>query len=412
MHLFRFYSENARWLFGGFLLAFFSGFGQTFFISVWGGEIRGAYGLSHGGFGSVYMAATLASALTLPLVGRLVDVVSVARCATIVIAMLIVACLAMAVSSHVAMLVVTIYLLRLFGQGMMTHTAITAMGRWYAANRGKAVSFASIGHQFSEALMPITFATIAFWLSWRQAWLAAAATLLLIALPAIFALMRVERAPHAVLNKEAPDVTGQRQWTRAEMLYDPLFWLMAVGVLAPAFIGTSIFFHQDYLIELNGWPPYAFYSSLAFMAGATIFVSLLTGFAIDRWSAVALLPIFLLPLALACLVLSNGQAVISIYIAMSILGVSYGMSSPLFGALWPEVYGVVHLGAVRSVAMALMVFSSAAGPGITGLLIDFGVPFSRQLFWLAVFCLAASALMLVARRLLAKRAAMAIPVAS
>ena len=73
----KFYFENARWLFGGFLLACFSGFGQTFYISIWGGEIREEFQLTHGDFGIVYMVATLASALALPFVGRLIDFVSV-----------------------------------------------------------------------------------------------------------------------------------------------------------------------------------------------------------------------------------------------------------------------------------------------------------------------------------------------
>ncbi len=42
---FSFLRENARWLVGGFLLCFFSSFGQTFFISLSGGEIRAEYGL-------------------------------------------------------------------------------------------------------------------------------------------------------------------------------------------------------------------------------------------------------------------------------------------------------------------------------------------------------------------------------
>jgi len=41
------------------------------------------------------------------------------------------------------MLVIAIYLLRLAGQGMMSHTAMTAMGRWFVAERGRAVAVTS-----------------------------------------------------------------------------------------------------------------------------------------------------------------------------------------------------------------------------------------------------------------------------
>lgn len=391
-----FYRQNARWLLGGFLLTCFSGFGQTFFISVWGSEIRAAFELSHGDFGLVYMVATIGSALVLPFFGRLVDYVSVATTSLIVITMLTVAAITMSLATTLPLLFAAIFLLRLFGQGMMTHTAITAMGRWYASNRGKAVSIATIGHQFSEALAPTIFVFFAALYGWRESWLIAAAILMLIALPAIYALMRVERIPQSQVNVASDGDTVIRQWTRAEMLGDRNFWLTGIGVFSPAFIGTSIFFHQDYLIEINGWAPSLYYSSFAVMATTTVLVSLMTGFAVDRWSAVQILPLFMVPLGTACLVLGSFSAPLTIFVFMIFLGISYGMSSTLFGAIWPEVYGTRHLGSLRSVTVSLMVFMSAAGPGVTGWLIDLGVPFSTQLLFMGLFCFFAALLMKIA----------------
>ncbi|MEL6968059.1 MAG: MFS transporter [Pseudomonadota bacterium] len=403
----RFYTSNARWLVGGFLLAMFSGFGQTFFISMWGDEIRAAFSLSHGGFGLVYMLATLASALSLPFVGRLVDVTSVSTSALVVMGCLIAACVLMAVSNTLLALLLAIYLLRLFGQGMMTQTSMTAMGRWYAANRGKAVSFATMGHQASEAIFPTVFALLALSYGWRGAWWIAAVCILFFALPVIFALMRVERQPRGTLSEdEAVSGVEVRQWTRAELLRDPLFWLVCVGVLAPPFIGTSIFFHQDYLIALNGWNPQLYYNAFILMAVTTVICALATGFAVDRWSAVQMLPVFMVPLAIGCFVLGALSGPSTIFIFMVLLGMSYGVTSTLFGALWPEVWGTANLGAIRSIVVALMVFLTAAGPGITGVLIDFGVPFPRQLLYMGGYCAMAFVVMIVASHRLQTRAAM------
>jgi hypothetical protein len=60
--LFTFLRDNARWLGGGFLLTMFSSFGQAFFIDLSGNGIRETFHLSGGGFGGIYMLATLASA--------------------------------------------------------------------------------------------------------------------------------------------------------------------------------------------------------------------------------------------------------------------------------------------------------------------------------------------------------------
>ena len=390
-----FYKHNARWLLGGFLLTFFSAFGQTFFISIWGAEIREAYSLSHGGWGSVYMLATLASAVCLPFVGRLVDVVSVAQCAVLVMVGLTAACLLMASSYSVSLLFLSVFLLRLFGQGMMGHTAITAMGRWYVENRGKAISATTIGHQVSEAIAPSLVVALALFVGWRGTWYVNGAVLLALAMPVIFILMRTERVPRSTNGGNSTENEIGKQWTRTQVVRDRLFWMMCLGLLSPAFIGTSVWFHQSYLIEINNWPPEKYYGSFALMAATTFIFSLICGFMIDRWSAMRILPIFMLPLGLACLALGFISSEYAIYITMVLIGVSYGFSSTLFGAVWPEVYGIRHLGSIRSFVMALMVFSSAAGPGLTGVLIDQGIPFTDQLRFIGVYCLACACLIYV-----------------
>lgn len=396
-----FLARNIRWIGGCFLLTFFSSFGQTFFISLSAGEIRSEYGLSHGGFGTLYMGATLASALTLPWLGRIVDRYGPAQVALIIMPALAAAALAMAFSTHIALLFVTVYMLRLFGQGMMTQNALTATGRWYAANRGRAVSLVSLGHNAGEAVFPFLFVAVAGLIGWRMSWVAAAALLLVVGLPAIWSLVRVERQPHSsdpVMHK--PQVAD---WTRGQVLRDPLFWLLLTGVLAPPFIGTTVFFHQVYLVELRGWAMTDFAASFAVMSGTVIVFSLICGALIDRFSAVAVLPSFLLPLAGACFVLAAFEGVWSAFAFMALLGVSYGFSATLFGALWPEIYGLKHLGAVRSVIVAFMVFATAMGPGLTGFLIDLGVPYPAQIMAMGLYCIAAAVMLtLVSRRLAAR----------
>ena len=88
------------------------------------------------------------------------------------------------------------------------------------------------------------------------------------------------------------------------------------------------------------------------------------------------------------------SAPFTIIIFMMLLGFSYGMSSVLFGAIWPEVYGTRHLGSLRAVTVSLMVFMSAAGPGVTGILIDIGIPFNLQLIYMGGFCFFSVALMI------------------
>ena len=116
-----------------------------------------------------------------------------------------------------------------------------------------------------------------------------------------------------------------------------------------------------------------------------------------------ILPVFLVPLSVACLVLALVGAQWSAFVFMGLLGISYGFSSTLFGAVWPEVYGTANLGAIRSSIVAVMVLMTALGPGITGYLIDIGVPYPAQIMAMGFYCIGACFVLLWASQRLAVR---------
>ncbi|MEP1442640.1 MAG: MFS transporter [Hyphomicrobiales bacterium] len=402
MNFIRFLQANARWLIGGFALCFCSSVGQTYFIALSGGAIRQDFGLSHGEFGSLYMGATLFSAATLPFLGRIVDFRSVSSTVVMVFIGLAFCAIMMWSAQSLVILFLTIYGLRLFGQGMMTHISMTAMGRWYASNRGRAVSIATSGLQLGEAILPITIVSLIALFGWRQSWLFAAAALLLL-LPLVYGLMKQERAPQGALQTEDDIKQPAHSWTRGEVLKDVYFWLIMIVVLAAPFIGTTIYFHQIHLLEVKGWSANIFASSFFVMSISTVVCSLLFGVIIDRFSAVRILPIVLLPMGGASFLLASidNQAIIFVFMAM--FGISYGASSTMLGTLWPEIYGTKYLGSVRSIVVALGVFASALGPGATGIMIDFGISLEFQLKVMAIYCLVASLIMFFVAKALIRR---------
>ncbi|MCC6204619.1 MAG: MFS transporter [Hyphomicrobiales bacterium] len=401
MSYLHFLRENARWLAAGFLMTFFSIYGQTTFISLSAGDIRREYGLSHGGFGTIYMIATLASALTLTRAGQVVDRYSVRRVAMVVIPMLAIGAIAMGFSHHVALLLPVIYLLRLFGQGMMVHTAYTGTARWFSAQRGRALSVIILGHNAGDALMPILFVSVAGAIGWRNGWLLAAASLLFFALPLVSSLAALNRTPRA--SDPTPRVSDARDWKRSEVIRDPYFYLLMLAVMAPSFIVTVIFFHQVYLVESRGWSMEAFAASFAVSAAVNSCFTLLVGQLIDRFSGVSLLPFVLLPLGAACLVLGSIDAQWSAFAFMALLGVSNGLSTTLFGAVWPEIYGLKNLGSIRALVVSASVLASAVGPGLTGYLIDLGVSYPGQILAMGLYCVGVSFLMVPVSRFLGKR---------
>ena len=84
----RFYLDNARWLAAGMILTLCSSFGQTYFISLFAGQIKAAHGLSDGGWGGIYTIATLTSAALLVQAGGLADSMPLRRLALMVLGLL------------------------------------------------------------------------------------------------------------------------------------------------------------------------------------------------------------------------------------------------------------------------------------------------------------------------------------
>ena len=383
-----FLRDNARWIAAAFVLTFFSTVGQTSFIGGSAGHIRSEYGLGNGEWGLIYMVGTLASALTLPYLGAIVDRLTVRKVLRIVAPGLAVAAALMALSPHVVGLVFAIFLLRLFGQGMFPHTAYTATARWFTAQRGKALSLVILGHNAGEAVLISGFVALSAMIGWRMGWLVLAALVLVVALPLVWWLARVERVPRA--SEVNPRVVDARDWTRAEVLRDPIFYLSMLGFMAPGFIVTVIFFHQVYLVELRGWSLGVFASAFIVWAVVNSMFTILSGQLIDRLSGLVLLPFVLLPLGAACFVLGVIEAWWAPFLFMAMVGMSNGLSTTLFGAVWPEIYGLKHLGSIRAIGVSAGVLASAAGPGLTGYLIDAGVPYPHQLVAMGLYCGVAS----------------------
>lgn len=397
-----FVRANARWLGSCFLLLLFSSFGQTFFIGLSGADLRRQFGLSGGEFGSLYMIATLISAATLPLLGRTLDVMPVWKVVRFSIAGLAAGALLLALAPNIILLGAALTLLRLFGQGMLTEIAFTAAGRWFVASRGRAMALIAPGLQLGFAILPLGFVLAHEMGGWRAPWTFSAALIALVGGPIIIYLMRFERTPKAKSSTKH-DSGRARDWTQGEVIRDPILYLLLAGTLAPPFIGTVIFFHQSYLIELRGYDPVLFASAFPIMAVTTVAFGLFCGHLIDRHGALRLLPFFLLPLCAASAVIAWSASGWALFAFMLLMGVSSGFAQTLLGALWPEVYGTAHLGSIRAITVSAMVLSTAIGPAVTGQLMDRGVLLTEQMGWMAVWCLLASICLAVAARRIARR---------
>ncbi|WP_284260862.1 MFS transporter [Roseicyclus amphidinii] len=398
----RFLAENRRWLATGLLLAFGSSFGQTWFISLFAGEIRAEYGLSDGDWGLIYTVATLSSAALLLGRGGWADTVPLSRLAPMIAGAFAGAALLMALGQSLWTLGIAVFLLRFCGQGMFSHIKMTAMARWFVATRGRAMALTNLGYPLGEVLLPLPAVLLLAALGWRASWGVVAAVLLLVVLPLLVWLLAQDRAPQGSVEATGAPGLGGRHWTRPEVLRHWLFWALVPLLLTPGFIGTVIFFHQVHVSEVKGWTLTAMAPGYLAYATATVSTAFAAGWACDRFGPQRLLPVMVLPMALGIWLIGPAETPLGWIVALGIIGVTQGMSGTTWGTLLPSLYGTNHLGSVRAMATALMVLSTAIGPGITGVLIDRGVSFPEQGSAMALWCAALSLTMVPVLRRLAR----------
>jgi len=391
MSFVRFLTTNWTWLLAGFLLSFSSSYGQTFFIAIFAGEIRADFGLSHGQWGGIYTLGTTASAVAMIWMGGLTDRFRARQLGMITMLGLALACLAMAAlpGAWVWGLAAVIFALRFAGQGMMSHIAIVAMARWFVATRGRALSIASMGFSLGQAILPLLFVSFLLMMDWRMAWVVAAG-LVLVTIPATNLLLRKERTPQSIAESSQVAGMAGQHWTRSQALRHPLFWLMIPLMIGPPAWGTALFFQQVHIAEVKGWSLAEFVSLLPVYTLATIVFTFASGWAIDRFGTGRLVPWYMLPFAVGFTVISYADGIGLAAVGMAFFGAGSGVQATLPGAFWAEYYGTRHIGAIKAAAAAVMVFGSAIGPGISGVLIDQGIDFPAQMIGIAVYFLLAA----------------------
>lgn len=377
-----FLKTNARWLSAGLVLTLGSSFGQTYFISIFADRIMEDYGLTDGQWGAIYTVATLASAATLIFAGTLADRFRVARLAALILIGYAAIAVGMAINDNVYVLVFLIFGLRFCGQGMISHVGITAMARWFRAHRGRAVAIAGLGYSVGEATLPAAAALAEPLIGWRTTWLIVAALLIFAFLPFITWLARDERSPRGTADSDHHPGRDGHTWTRREVLHHRLFLALMPAVIANSFIGTVIFFQIAHIASTMGWQKLEMTAAYPVYAGTTICVSLLAGWAVDRWGPDRLLPWFLLPVGMGVAFIGPFPGLWSWFVALGLCGMTTGMAHAVWGAYWAEIYGTRHIGGIKAIASSAMVVGSAIGPGVTGLVIDLGVGFAGQAPWM------------------------------
>ena len=365
----------------GFIFTFFSSFGQSFFLGLFNSSIRDTLSITQGQFGSIYATATLLSSFLLIWVGKKIDDINIFKFAFFVTLLLSFSCFFFSKISSITFLFVAIFLMRFSGQGMMSHTATTTISRYFTKSRGKALSTGWFGLSTAEFILPVLIVYLLTITSWQNIWISVS-IIVLIFLP-ITSFILIKNLNFD--SREEVKETEQKekdifQWKRIEVLKDYRFYIICLNMLAMPWIATGVFVYQSFITESKDWGTFVIAQSFMIYSILSVVTLLISGFLIDKFTSRKLLIFMNIPLLLSTLVLIFFDSSMTSFIFLGLIGISNGLANVLGSSTWAEIYGVKHIGSIKALSTALMVFSTAFGTALFGLLIDQGYSIEQIAF--------------------------------
>ena len=357
----------------GFIFTFFSSFGQSFFLGLFNSSIRDALSISHGQFGSIYASATLLSSFILIWLGKKIDDVNAIKFAFFVIISLSISSFLFSKINSIVFLFFAIFLMRLFGQGLMSHTATTTVSRYFDKSRGKALSTAWLGLSSAEFLLPVAIVYLLTFLDWRDLWVSFSLLIILfLPVSSVFLIKKLDINSRETENKKNENENKIKQWKRSEVLKDYKFYIICGNLLAMPWIFTGFAVFQSFVQSSKEWGPYVIAQSFMAYSILSVITLFVTGFLIDKFTSRKLLIFTNIPLMLATSILIFFDNPFSSFIFLGLMGVTNGFANVLGSSTWAELYGVKFIGGIKAMTSALMVFSTAFGTALFGFLIDKG----------------------------------------
>ena len=356
----------------GFIFTFFSSFGQSFFLGLFNSSIRDALSITHGQFGTIYASATLLSSLVIIWVGKKIDDIDVFKFGTFVTLLLSFSCYFFSKVSSVTFLFIAIFLMRFSGQGLMSHTATTTISRYFTKSRGKALSTGWFGLSTAEFILPVFIIYLLTFMEWRSIWINISFVILLLPIISYLLIKKIKLDSREIdKNKDKKNIKI-KNWKRIEVIKDYRFYIVCANMLAMPWIATGIFVYQSFILSSKNWGPYVIAQSFMAYSVLSVITLFIAGFLIDKFSSRKLLIYMNLPFLLSLFLIIVFDNPIVSFLFLGLIGISNGLANVLGSSTWAEVYGVKHIGSIKALTTALMVFSTAFGTAVFGLLIDKG----------------------------------------
>ena len=393
-------SLNKKVIIFGFIFTFFSSFGQSFFLGLFNAPIRNELGITHGQFGNIYASATIFSSLLLIWVGKKIDEYQIIYYSFFVIILLFSSSLFFSFIDSIYFLAIGIFLMRFSGQGLMSHTSTTTISRFFERSRGKALSTIWFGLSFAEFILPVSLTYMLVIYSWRSIWQGIAILIILFLPFVILYTIKQIKLDSREKDQNISKKIKIKSWKRSEVIKDYRFYIVSLNMLAMPWIATGVFVYQSFIADSKMWSLYTIPKAFMVYSIASIVTLFFSGFLVDKFTSRKLIPLMNIPLLLSLIILFHYNHEISAYIFLGLVGVSNGLANVLGSSTWAEIYGVKFIGSIKALTTAFMVFSTAFGTAIFGLLIDNGFTIENIAFIAGLYVVISLTLLITIRKTL------------
>jgi predicted MFS family arabinose efflux permease len=291
-----------------------------------------------------------------------------------------------------------IFLMRFSGQGLMSHTASTAISRYFEKSRGKALSISWLGLSTAEFVLPVMVIYFLTLFSWKNIWLSISIIIILI-LPLMinYTIKKINfnSREENIINNPKLKI---KNWTRKEVLKDYRFYIISLNMLAMPWIFTGIAVYQSFISDSKLWDSFTVPKAFMIYSLVSIITLFSSGFLVDKFTSRKLIPLMNLPLLFSMAVLFFLDNSLSAYLFLGLIGISNGLANILGTSTWAEIYGVKYIGSIKALTTAFMVFSTAFGTAIFGLLIDSGVSVENIALISGIYIVVSLILLVISRK--------------
>jgi len=392
--------------------------GQTIGVSVFTDHLIEATGLSRLQLANAYLVGTITSGCLLPLGGKLLDRLGARRIVVLAAVGLGLTLGYLSVCDRISFFltdflpfttstVATIVLiagfvsLRFCGQGMLTMTSRTTLGKWFDQRRGQVSGIEGVFIASGFSIAPYVFSQMIGELGWRGTWwtlslvvglgMSTIGWLLFRDTPeicglqmdgkgtSVFTTMTPQNAPDKTPDKtsdETPDKTLKDAsqspkpeatiWgvTRKQAISTVAFWAFTLAFMSQALSITGITFNIVSIGAEMGIAEARMVQIFVPIAVVSTAVGYGVGVACDRVRIQSLFMFMMVFQAAGIASLANLDIAWMRVPAIVGMGVSGGCFGTLSTVVLPKFFGRKHLGAIAGVQMMAIVIASALGPSL------------------------------------------------